>query len=109
MAPEPESDPVPMLVPTFVVPSQVAVLPIPKLQRKNVTVPTGVGGLDVPAPVTVAVSVTLVPGATDAEDGTVDIVAVQLANCPTTKSFSVAVGDVEERLSAATLAKHSRP
>jgi hypothetical protein len=31
----------------------------------------------------------------------------QTANCPSTKSFSVAVVEVEERVSEATLEKHS--
>ena len=42
-------------------------------------------------------------------EGVVVSVAVQLANCPITKSFSVAVVEVEERVSAAMLEKHSSP
>ena len=79
------------------------------LQRKNVMLPVGVGGLLVPAPCTVARSVTDTPGATDVAEGVVVSVAVQLANCPITKSFSVAVVEVEERDSAAMLEKHSPP
>src|SRR5438067_1918725 len=93
-----------MFVPTLVVPSQAPVAMGP--QRKNVTFPLGVfeGWL----PLTVAVSWTGVPGVTGPGlDTWVDIVATQLPKLPRTKSFSVAVVDVEERVSARKLAKHS--
>src|SRR5438128_533939 len=74
--------------------------------RKNVTVPLGV--LEGWLPTTVAVSWTAVPGVTGpAFDTWVDMVATQLPKLPRTKSFSVAVVDVEERVSARKLAKHS--
>ena len=40
-------------------------------------------------------------------DACVVMFGLQVANWPRTKSFSVAVGDVEERVSEATLEKHS--
>src|SRR3989475_7848386 len=104
MLPEPLRVPVPMLLPTLVVPSQAPVAMGP--QRKNVTVPLGV--IEGRFPTTVAVSWTGVPGVSGpAFDTWVDIVATQLPKLPRTKSFSVAVVDVEERVSARKLAKHS--
>ena len=79
-------------------------------QRKNDTLPVGMGGFAVPAPSTVAKSVTGVPRATIPPApalGVVVSVAVQLANCPSTKSLRVADVDVDERVSAETLEKHS--
>ena len=63
---------------------------------------------------TIAVSVTGVPGETapDAVSsalGVVVIDALHRANWPRTKSFSVAVVEVDERVSAAKLEKHSPP
>src|SRR5262245_21061213 len=94
-----------MLVPTFVVPSQVAVLPTANEQRKKVTVPLGV--FVALLPVTVAMSWTGSPGTVAVFDGAVVRFAVQLPKFPSTKSFSVAVGEVEERVSERKLAKHS--
>src|SRR2546428_13244461 len=75
-------------------------------QRKNVTVPLGV--IEGRFPTTVAVSWTGVPGVSGpAFDTWVDIVATQLPKLPRTKSFSSAVVDCEERVSARKLAKHS--
>src|SRR5438874_2173607 len=93
-----------MFVPTLVVPSQAPVAMGP--QRKNVTSPLGVS--EGRLPMTVAVSWTAVPGVTGpAFDTCVVIVATQLPKLPRTKSFSSAVVDVEERVSARKLAKHS--
>jgi hypothetical protein len=96
--------PVPMFVPP-VAQSPPAATPE---HRKNVTVPVGsCAGL---LPTIVAVSVTDVPGATvPVLDAVVVIVAVQLPNWPRTKSFRVAVVDVDDRVSDATLEKHSSP
>ena len=44
-----------------------------------------------------------------ASGGVVDISALHWANWPITKSLSVAVGDVEERVSETRVAKHSPP
>src|SRR5207248_6118315 len=75
-------------------------------QRENVTVPLGV--FDAWLPTTVAVSCTAVPGVTKPVlDGVVVIVALHWAKLPRTKSFSVAVADVDERVSDRKLAKHS--
>ena len=102
--PEPLKGPVPLLLPTLVGPSQAPVAMGP--QRKNVTVPLGV--IEGRFPTTVAVSWTGVPGVSGpAFDTWVDIVATQLPKLPRTKSFSVAVVEVEERVSARKLAKHS--
>ena len=77
------------------------------------TLPVGVGGLAVPVPCTVARSVTLVPGETAWRRapalGVVVSVAPQTANWPRTKSFRVAVVEVDERVSEAMLEKHSPP
>ena len=73
MPPEPLSVPDPIDTPTFVGPSQVAVLPTANEQRKKSTLPVGVlvGWL----PLTVATSWTAVPGETEPEDGAVVMVA----------------------------------
>jgi hypothetical protein len=78
----------------------------------KVTLPVGVGGLAVPVPCTVATSFTGDPGDTSPAAptlGVVEMVAPQTANWPRTKSFSVAVVDVDERVSDAMLEKHSPP
>src|SRR5215203_2078676 len=85
--------------------------------RKNVTglpfaaVPVGSGALVPPDTEIVAVSVTelpVPPGKTGpAVDACVVIPAWQFSNCPRTKSFSVALVDVDDRVSDATDEKHS--
>src|SRR3989442_1934152 len=93
-----------MLVPTLVVPSQAPVAMGP--HRKNVTVPLGV--IEGRLPTTVAVPCTAVRGVSGpALDTWVVIVGTKFPKLPRTKSFSVAVVDVEERVSARKLAKHS--
>ncbi|WP_235506505.1 hypothetical protein, partial [Terrabacter sp. Root181] len=81
-------------------------------QRKKDTLPVGVGGEDVPCPWTTARSVTAVPGRTAVPTvvpplGVVVSEALQRANWPRTKSLRVAVVDVEDRVSAVKLEKHS--
>src|SRR5207244_523807 len=76
--------------------------------RKNVTVPVGSAALVPPDTVNVAVSWTAVPGRTvPLLDAWVVMLAWHCAKFPSTKSFSVAVVEVDDRVSAAKLEKHS--
>ena len=101
----------PTCVPSLpVVPSQRSVEPAANEHRKNVTFPVGVGGLATPEPSTVAMSVTGSPGETSPPAptlGVVVIVAPHGWNWPRTKSFSCAFVEVEDRVSATKLEKHS--
>ena len=107
----PTSAPVPMFVPPVVQPTAVAggtggaIGP----QRKKVTVPVGSAGLAMPVTVIVASSWTAVPGVTEVPvaEAVVVMAGVHDWKVPRMKSFSVAVTDCEERVSAAKLEKHS--
>ena len=81
----------------------------PGPQTKNETDPVGAGGSDPPETSTVALSVRLLPIGTVAVETCVVSLAPQTAKLPRTKSFSVAVVDVDERVSDATVEKHSFP
>src|SRR5207248_5614601 len=78
-------------------------------QRKNVTVPVGSGAFVPPETVIVAVSCTAVPGVMvfPACDAAVASDGLHCGKCATTKSFSTAEVEVEARLSATMLEKHS--
>src|SRR5690349_5347520 len=79
-------------------------------QRKNVTVPVGSAGFAPPVTLIVAMSCTSNVGITGVEKSADERVVrpgTQFANCPMTKSLSVAVVDVDDRVSATMLEKHS--
>ena len=101
------SVPVPIAVPVCAASllSHRSVVPAANEHIEKVTVPVGL--IEGRLPVTVAVSWTAVAGLTELLDACVFSAALQLPKLVSTKSFNVAVVDVEERVSDSRLAKHS--